>query len=47
MRLLLIFVSSIVLGFSANMFLLPHEILAGGVTGIAMMLGLVTPLNAG
>ncbi|MEK6189426.1 MAG: YitT family protein [Carnobacterium alterfunditum] len=47
MRLLLIFVSSIVLGFAANMFLLPHEILAGGVTGIAMMLGLVTPLNAG
>jgi len=47
MRLLLIFVSSIVLGFAANMFLLPHEILAGGVTGIAMMFGLVTPLNAG
>ncbi len=47
MRLLLIFVSSIVLGVAFNMFLLPHAILAGGVTGIAMMLGLVTPLNAG
>lgn len=46
-RLLLIFVSSIVLGFAFNVFLLPHEVLAGGVTGIAMMLGLVTPLNAG
>lgn len=46
-RLLIIFVSSIVLGFAFNMFLLPHEVLAGGVTGIAMMLGLVTPLNAG
>ncbi|MBT2569644.1 YitT family protein [Planococcus sp. ISL-110] len=46
-RLLLVFVSSIVLGFAFNMFLLPHEVLAGGVTGIAMMLGLVTPLNAG
>ncbi|TWT05302.1 YitT family protein [Planococcus sp. CPCC 101016] len=46
-RLILVFVSSIVLGFAFNMFLLPHEVLAGGVTGIAMMLGLVTPLNAG
>lgn len=46
-RLMIIFISSIVLGFAFNMFLLPHEILAGGVTGIAMMLGLVTPLNAG
>lgn len=46
-RLLLVFVSSIVLGVAFNMFLLPHEVLAGGVTGIAMMLGLVTPLNAG
>lgn len=47
MRLLIIFIASIVLGVAFNMFLLPHEILAGGVTGIAMMLGLVTPLNAG
>ncbi|MCH4826228.1 YitT family protein [Planococcus halocryophilus] len=47
MRLLIIFISSIVLGVAFNMFLLPHEILAGGVTGIAMMLGLITPLNAG
>lgn len=46
-RLLIIFVSSIVLAVAFNMFLLPHEVLAGGVTGIAMMLGLVTPLNAG
>ncbi len=46
-RLMIVFVSSIVLGFAFNMFLLPHEVLAGGVTGIAMMLGLVTPLNAG
>ncbi|ANU26148.1 YitT family protein [Planococcus versutus] len=47
MRLLIVFISSIVLGVAFNMFLLPHAILAGGVTGIAMMLGLVTPLNAG
>ncbi|WP_394120165.1 YitT family protein [Planococcus donghaensis] len=46
-RLLIIFVASIVLGVAFNMFLLPHEVLAGGVTGIAMMLGLVTPFNAG
>jgi uncharacterized membrane-anchored protein YitT (DUF2179 family) len=42
-----IFVSSIVLGFAFNMFLLPHEVLTGGVTGLAMVFGLLTPINAG
>lgn len=42
-----IVIASIVVGFAFNMFLLPHEVLAGGVTGIAMILSLVTPVNAG
>jgi uncharacterized membrane-anchored protein YitT (DUF2179 family) len=46
-RLVIIFVSSIVLGFAFNMFLLPHEVLTGGVTGIAMVLGLLSPINTG
>lgn len=46
-RLLIIFLSSIVIGFAFNMFLLPHEVLTGGVTGIAMIFSLLTPVNAG
>ncbi|RNF39015.1 YitT family protein [Planococcus salinus] len=46
-RLLLIFTASIVLGFAFNVFLLPHEILSGGVTGLAMIFGLMTPVNSG
>ncbi|MDN7242723.1 YitT family protein [Planococcus sp. N028] len=46
-RLVIIFIASIVVGFAFNMFLLPHEVIAGGVTGIAMILGLATPVNTG
>ncbi|WP_407268565.1 YitT family protein [Radiobacillus sp. PE A8.2] len=42
-----IFVASVILGFAFNMFLLPHEVLTGGVTGLAMIFGLVTPINSG
>lgn len=42
-----LFVFSIVLGFAFNMFLLPHEVLSGGVTGLAMIFGLLTPINSG
>lgn len=46
-RLAIIFVASIVLAVAFNMFLLPHEILSGGVTGVAMIFSLMTPINAG
>ncbi|MGO4888198.1 YitT family protein [Anaerobacillus sp. MEB173] len=46
-RIVVIFFSSIVLGFAFNMFLLPHEVLTGGVTGVAMILGLLSPINTG
>lgn len=45
--LLAIFAGSLLLAVAFNMFLLPHEILSGGVTGVAMILGLLTPINAG
>lgn len=44
---IIIFLGSLLLGFAFNMFLLPHEILSGGVTGIAMILSLMLPVNAG
>ncbi|MFC4714361.1 YitT family protein [Planococcus dechangensis] len=46
-RLGAIFVASIIMGVAFNMFLLPHEILSGGITGIAMIFGLLTPINSG
>ena len=46
-KLALIFAASILLGAAFNLFLLPHEILAGGVNGIAMILSLLTPVNGG
>ncbi|MGK7379245.1 YitT family protein [Planococcus sp. 1R117A] len=45
--LIIIFAGSVLLGFAFNMFLLPHEILSGGVTGLAMIFGLLTPVNTG
>ncbi|MDN7246383.1 YitT family protein [Planococcus shenhongbingii] len=44
---LVIFAGSVLLGFAFNMLLLPHEILSGGITGIAMIFSLMTPVNAG
>ncbi|MBX0315216.1 YitT family protein [Planococcus glaciei] len=43
----IIFLGSLLLGVAFNMFLLPHEILSGGITGIAMILSLMLPVNAG
>ncbi|GGE14284.1 membrane protein [Marinithermofilum abyssi] len=47
LRVITIFVSSVLLAFAYNMFLLPHKVLSGGVTGIAMILGLVSPVDTG
>ncbi|UCZ53881.1 YitT family protein [Bacillus shivajii] len=47
MKLFIIFVGSIILGIAFNVFLLPHEVLTGGVTGLAMVLGLLSPINTG
>ncbi|SDW98845.1 Uncharacterized membrane-anchored protein YitT, contains DUF161 and DUF2179 domains [Marininema mesophilum] len=46
-RILTIFISSVLIGFAFNMFLLSHKVLSGGVAGIAMILGLLTSVNSG
>ncbi len=46
-RTITIFFSSILIAISYNLFLLPHKVLSGGVTGIAMIIGLLTSLNTG
>nr|WP_258567741.1 YitT family protein [Paenactinomyces guangxiensis] len=46
-NVIVIFLASVLVAFAYNMFLLPHNILSSGVSGIAMMIGLKTPLNTG
>ena len=46
-NIIMIIFGSILLGFSYNFFRIPHKILSGGLSGIAMMLGIITPLNTG
>ncbi|PTX64823.1 uncharacterized membrane-anchored protein YitT (DUF2179 family) [Melghirimyces profundicolus] len=47
LNLFIIFMMSVLIAFAFNMFLLPQKILSGGITGIAMIFGLVTPFNTG
>ncbi|MDQ0217581.1 YitT family protein [Peribacillus cavernae] len=46
-RLLTIFISSVIVGAAYNLFLIPHHILSSGLSGIAIMLGILTPFNTG
>ncbi|SEN55915.1 Uncharacterized membrane-anchored protein YitT, contains DUF161 and DUF2179 domains [Lihuaxuella thermophila] len=46
-RILSIFLASILVAFAYNAFLLPHKVLSSGISGIAMMIGLLTPVNTG
>ncbi|MEG0259453.1 MAG: YitT family protein, partial [Lysinibacillus sp.] len=46
-NIVIITLASILVGFAYNFLLIPHEILSSGLSGIAIMLGLVTPLNTG
>ncbi|MGX9134132.1 YitT family protein [Rummeliibacillus sp. JY-2-4R] len=46
-NIITIVIGSMLMGFAYNFFLIPHKILSGGLSGIAMMLGIVTPLNTG
>ncbi|MGA8941547.1 MAG: YitT family protein [Thermoactinomyces sp.] len=46
-RLLVIILSSIIVAFAWSSFLLPHKVLSSGVAGIAMIIGLKTPINTG
>lgn len=46
-NIVVITLSSILVAFAYNFLLIPHEILSGGLSGIAIMLGIITPLNTG
>ena len=46
-NIVIITLASILVGFAYNFLLIPHEILSSGLSGIAIMLGLVTPVNTG
>ncbi|SIR05733.1 Uncharacterized membrane-anchored protein YitT, contains DUF161 and DUF2179 domains [Domibacillus enclensis] len=47
MHILLILAGAMLVAVAYNFFLIPHEILSSGLSGIAIMLGIVTPLNTG
>jgi len=47
LNIIVITLSSVLVAFAYNFLLIPHEILSGGLSGIAIMLGIVTPLNTG
>lgn len=44
---LIVIVGSFVIAFAFNAFLVPHEILSSGISGIAILLGLLTPFDTG
>ena len=46
-RNLIVIIGSIIIGAAFNLFLIPHQILSGGISGIAILLGIITPVNTG
>ncbi|CAH0344424.1 YitT family protein [Bacillus sp. CECT 9360] len=46
-RILTIITGSLIVGGAYNLFLIPHNILSSGLSGIAIMFGILTPLNTG
>ena len=46
-RIAIIVLGSVLIAVGFNLFMIPHQILSGGLSGIAMMLGIVTPINTG
>jgi uncharacterized membrane-anchored protein YitT (DUF2179 family) len=47
MQILGLIIGSFIVVFGFNLFLIPHGVLSGGLSGISMILGMVTPLNTG
>jgi uncharacterized membrane-anchored protein YitT (DUF2179 family) len=46
-NIIFIILSSLIIAVGFNFFMIPHHILSGGLSGIAMMLGILTPINTG
>ncbi|WP_042355462.1 YitT family protein [Bacillus rubiinfantis] len=47
MQLLGLLSGSLIVVVGFNLFLIPHEVLSSGLSGISMILGMITPLNTG
>ncbi|MFD3445649.1 YitT family protein [Microbacteriaceae bacterium 4G12] len=46
-NLLGVIIGSLLVAFAFNMFLIPHKILSSGISGIAIIIGFLTPFNTG
>ncbi|WP_141436260.1 YitT family protein [Bacillus cereus] len=47
LRFLGVIIGSFIIAIAFNLFLIPHKILSSGIGGIAIILGIVTPVNTG
>lgn len=47
MRMFGIILGSFIVVIAFNLFLIPHEVLSSGMSGISMVLGMITPMNTG
>lgn len=45
--LMMVIIGSLVISAAFNLFFIPHNILSGGLSGMAIMLGLITPFHTG
>jgi uncharacterized membrane-anchored protein YitT (DUF2179 family) len=47
MQFLGLIVGSVIIVLAFNLFLIPHEILSSGMSGLSMIIGMITPLDTG
>lgn len=47
MKYLIVVVGSLIVAFAFNLFLVPYGILSSGISGIAILIGLITPFDIG
>ncbi|WP_047983849.1 YitT family protein [Ornithinibacillus californiensis] len=47
MKHLIVIIGSLIIAFAFNFFLVPYSILSSGISGIAILLGLITPFDTG
>lgn len=47
MKNLIVIAGSLIVAFAFNFFLVPYGILSSGISGVAILLGLITPFNTG
>ncbi|WP_085993852.1 YitT family protein [Oceanobacillus senegalensis] len=47
MKNLIVIFGSLIIAFAFNFFLVPYEILSSGISGIAILLGILTPFDTG